>query len=75
MPYLLNQFTYLIPAVGGRNIRHMKVGVPPAGGSGLPIRELPGYGIVAIRIGQFTGEGAIWKGSFDVVEPADDGGG
>ena len=27
--------TYLIPAVGGRNVRRMKVGVPLAGGSGL----------------------------------------
>ena len=36
-------------------------------------RELPDYGIAAIRTGQFTGEGAIWEGSLDVVEPADDG--
>ena len=34
-------------------------------------RELPDdYSIAAIRTGQFTGEDQIWKGSFDVVEPA-----
>ena len=26
-----------------------------------------------IATGQFTGKGRIWEGSFDVVEPADDG--
>ena len=36
-------------------------------------RELPDYGIAAIRTGQFTGDGQIWNGSFNVVEPADDG--
>ena len=37
-------------------------------------RELPDYAIAAIRTGQFTGEGEnIWEGSFEVVEPADDG--
>ena len=36
----------------------------------LPVRD---YAIAAIRTGQFTGEGQIWRGSFDVVEPADDG--
>ena len=36
-------------------------------------RELPSYAIAAIRTGQYTGEGLIWKGSFNVVEPADDG--
>ena len=36
-------------------------------------RELPDYSIAAIRTGQFTGEDQIWKGSFDVVEPAGDG--
>ncbi len=37
-------------------------------------RGLPDYGIAAIRTGQFVpGEGQIWEGSFDVVEPADDG--
>ena len=35
-------------------------------------RELPDYGIAALRTGQFTGEGQIWRGSFNVVEPADD---
>ena len=37
------------------------------------VRELPDYAIAAIRTGQYTGEGRIWEGSFDVVEPADDG--
>ena len=36
-------------------------------------RELPDYAIAAIRTGQFTGEGRIWEGSFNVVNPADDG--
>ena len=37
----------------------------------LPVRD---YAIAAIRTGQFIGEGQnIWEGSFDVVEPADDG--
>ena len=37
-------------------------------------RELPDYDIAAIRTGQFIlGEGQIWKGSFDLAEPADDG--
>ena len=36
-------------------------------------RELPNYAIAAIRTGQYTGEGPIWKGSFNVAEPADDG--
>ena len=37
----------------------------------LPVRD---YAIATIRTGQFTGEGQkIWEGSFDVVEPADDG--
>ena len=37
-------------------------------------RSLPDYGIAAIRTGQFIpGEGRIWKGSFDLAEPADDG--
>ena len=37
--------------------------------------ELPdyAYAIAAVRTGQFTGEDRIWEGSFDVVEPADDG--
>ena len=37
-------------------------------------RDLPDYGIATIRTGQFVpGEGRIWEGSFDIVEPADDG--
>ena len=37
----------------------------------LPVRD---YAIAVVRTGQFTGEGQnIWEGSFDVVEPADDG--
>ncbi len=37
-------------------------------------RDLPDYGIAAIRTGQFIGKGKnIWESSFDVVEPADDG--
>ena len=36
----------------------------------LPVRD---YAIAAIRTGQFTSEGKIWEGRFDVVEPADDG--
>ena len=39
----------------------------------VAMRELPGYGIAAIRTGQFTGEDRIWEGGFDVVELADDG--
>ena len=37
----------------------------------LPVRD---YTIAAVRTGQFIGEGeTIWEGSFEVVEPADDG--
>ena len=37
----------------------------------LPVRD---YAIAAIRTGQFIGDGEnIWEGSFDIVEPADDG--
>ena len=39
-------------------------------------RELPdyAYAIAAVRTGQFNGDGQrIWEGSFDVVDPADDG--
>ena len=39
----------------------------------VAMRELPDYGIAAIRTGQFAGEDVIWEGGFDVVEPADDG--
>ena len=42
------------------------------GGVCVGRRELPDYGIAALRTGQFTGEGRIWEGSFDVVEPAGD---
>ena len=34
---------------------------------------LPEYAISEIRTGQYTSEGRVWEGSFDVVEPADDG--
>ena len=44
-----------------------------AGGFCEATRELPDYAIATIRTGQFTGEGQIWKVSFDVVEPAGDG--
>ena len=37
----------------------------------LPVRD---YAIAAIRTGQFIGDGGnIWEGSFEVVEPPDDG--
>ena len=40
----------------------------------VAVRELPNYGIAAIRTGQFIpDEGRIWEGGVDVVEPADDG--
>ncbi len=43
------------------------------GGDCVARRELPDYGIAAVRTGQYTDEGRIWEGSFEVVEPADDG--
>ena len=43
------------------------------GGVCVAKRALPDYGIAAIRTGQFTGEGKIWKGSFGLAEPAGDG--
>ena len=43
------------------------------GGVCAAVRELPDYAIAAIRTGQYTGEGRIWEGRFEVVEPADDG--
>ena len=46
---------------------------PIEGGVCVARRELPDYGIAAIRTGQFNEEGKIWEGRFDVVEPADDG--
>ena len=39
----------------------------------VAVRELPDYAIAALRTGQFTDEGRIWEGRFEVVEPADDG--
>ena len=39
----------------------------------VAIRDLPDYGIAAIRTGQYTGEGQVWKGSFDLAEPAGGG--
>ena len=36
-------------------------------------RVLPDYGIAAIRTGQYTGEGQVWKGGFDLAGPAGDG--
>ncbi len=47
--------------------------IPIKGEVCAAVRALPDYAIAAIRTGQFTGEGLIWEGSFDVVEPADDG--
>ena len=48
--------------------------LPIGGEVCVAVRELPDYAIAAIRTGQFVpGEGQIWKGSFEVVEPADDG--
>ena len=29
-------------------------------------RKLPDYGIATLRTGQFTGEGRVWEGSFDI---------
>ena len=34
---------------------------------------LPEYAIAAIRTGQYTDEGGIWEGRFNVLEPAGDG--
>ncbi len=39
----------------------------------LAVVPLPEYDIAMIGTGQFTGEGPIWEGRFEVVEPADDG--
>ena len=48
--------------------------IPIKGEVCAAVRALPDYAIAAIRTGQFIGEGQkIWEGSFDVVEPADDG--
>ena len=43
------------------------------GGVCVVERVLPDYGIAAIRTGQYTGEGQIWKGGFDLAGPAGDG--
>ena len=43
------------------------------GGVCVAGRELPDYGIAAIRTGQYTGEGEVWKGSFDLAGPAGNG--
>ena len=43
------------------------------GGVCVATRELPDYGIVEIRTGQYAGERHIWEGRFNVVGPADDG--
>ena len=43
------------------------------GGVCVVERVLPDYGIAAIRTGQYTGEGQVWKGGFDLVGSADDG--
>ena len=47
--------------------------IPIKGEVCATVRALPDYAIAAIRTGQYTGEGRIWEGSFDVVGPADDG--
>ena len=48
--------------------------IPIKGEVCAAVRALPDYAIAAIRTGQFIGEGQkIWEGSFDIVEPADDG--
>ena len=43
------------------------------GGVCVARRELPDYAIAAIRTGQYTGEGQVWKGSFDLTGSADNG--
>ena len=47
--------------------------IPIRGEVCAAVRALPDYAIAAVRTGQYTGEGRIWEGSFEVVEPADDG--
>ena len=32
------------------------------------VRELPDYAVAAVRTGQFTGEGQVWKGEIHLVE-------
>ena len=34
----------------------------------VAIRELPDYAVAAVRTGQFTGEGQVWKGEIHLVE-------
>ena len=43
--------------------------IPIKGEVCAAVRELPDYAIAAIHTGQYTDEGQIWKGSFEVVEP------
>ncbi len=43
------------------------------GGVCVARRELPDYDIAAIRTGQYTGEGQVWKGGFDLAGSTDDG--
>ena len=38
--------------------------IPIKGEVCAAVRDLPDYGIAAIRTGQFTGEGLIWEGNF-----------
>ena len=48
--------------------------IPIKGEVCAAVRALPDYAIAAIRTGQYIGDGErIWEGSFEVVEPADDG--
>ena len=51
--------------------------IPIKGEVCVAVRELPDYGIAAIRTGQYVrvdgGYNHLWEGSFAVVEPADDG--
>ena len=37
----------------------------------VAVRDLPDYGIAAIRTGQFTGEGRVWEGNFTCNSPSD----
>ncbi len=43
------------------------------GGTCFAIRHLPDYPIAAIRTGQYTGEGQVWEGNFDITEQLGDG--
>ena len=46
---------------------------PMGGEVCVAIRERPDYAIAAVRTGQYTDEGGIWEGRFNVLEPAGDG--